>query len=120
MRGQHIDNEGMRRLAIVLTDSECKGLSHLDLTDNKIGAEGEGSLAGLLGKCNALAHLALMENLMKGFGTKGANCLAGVLGECKALAFLDLHTTSIFGAGGWMLAREFQSITVCELCYSSL
>ena len=38
---------------------QCNALSHLDLSKNRIWAEGAGRLAGALGECKALSHLNL-------------------------------------------------------------
>ena len=48
---------------------QCKTLSHLDLSSNKIRAEGAGRLAGALGECKALSHLDLRGNVI---GAEGA------------------------------------------------
>ena len=62
-------------------------LAHLDLRWNKIGAEGAGRLAAVLGQCASLAHLDLHGNEI---GAEGAGRLAEVLGKCASIAHLDL------------------------------
>eukprot|EP00961_Rhodomonas_salina_P261600 3535689-Rhodomonas_salina.1 len=99
LKQNRIGAEGARRLAGVL--GECKALAYLDLSYNDIGAEGAGSLAGMLGGCKALAHLVLSWN---GIRAEGAGMLAGALGKCKALAHLDLSRNGIGTEGAGCLA----------------
>lgn len=66
-----IGAEGVGRLASVL------GVTHLDLSANKIGAGGTDSLAVALRRCKALADLCLGHNRI---GVRGVGSLAGVLG----------------------------------------
>ena len=77
-------------------------IRHLSLSDNQIGAEGAGSLAGVLGQLPSLAHLNLDCNKI---GEEGAGRLAEVLGQCSSLAHLDLSRNGIKlgmqGQGGW-------------------
>ena len=72
----------------------------LDLSSCEIGAEGAGSLAGVLGQCSSLAELHLGYNSI---GAEGAGRLAGVLGQCSSLAELDLRYNSIGDDGIAML-----------------
>eukprot|EP00961_Rhodomonas_salina_P048390 649678-Rhodomonas_salina.1 len=53
---------------------ECKGLAHLNLRENKLGAKGAGRLAEVLGECKALATLDLSLNRI---GVEGAGRLVG-------------------------------------------
>ena len=48
-------------------------IRHLSLSDNQIGAEGAGRLAGVLGQCSSLAHLDLSYN---GVGDEGRALLS--------------------------------------------
>ena len=68
----------------------------LDLSSCKIGAEGAGSLAGVLGQCSSLATLHLRYN---NIGVEGAGRLAGVLGQCSSLTMLDLAGNDIGDRG---------------------
>eukprot|EP00961_Rhodomonas_salina_P298483 3938115-Rhodomonas_salina.4 len=93
-----IGAEGVGRLASVL------GVTHLDLSANKIGAGGTDSLAVALRRCKALADLCLGHNRIgvRGVG-KGVRRLADVLGECRALDYLDLNANEIGEEGaGWL------------------
>eukprot|EP00961_Rhodomonas_salina_P165691 2232641-Rhodomonas_salina.1 len=63
-------------------------LTDLDLSGMKIGVEGAGMLADVLGGWKTLAHLDVSFN---GLGRDGAGRLAGGLGVCQALASLDLN-----------------------------
>ena len=67
-------------------------IRHLSLSDNQIGAEGAGSLAGVLGQLPSLAHLNLDCNKI---GEEGAGRLAEVLGQCSSLSHLDLSDNGI-------------------------
>ncbi len=93
----NIGAEGAGRLAGEL--EECKALAHLD----GMCAERAGRLAGELRECTALAHLALSWN---GIPAKGAGRLAGVLGACTALAHLDLSCTKIDEEGAERIVEE--------------
>ena len=85
--------------------AQCRALVHLDLSDNKIGAAGAESLAGVLGQCAALVHLNLSNNQI---GAGGAESLAGVLGQCTALAHLDLQYNGIKTVGEGRLRASWR------------
>eukprot|EP00961_Rhodomonas_salina_P152837 2056960-Rhodomonas_salina.4 len=67
---------GAVRLAEVL--GECKALAHLDLSRNRIDAEGAGRVAVSLVGSQALAHLDLSDNRI---GAEAGLLLRGVLWE---------------------------------------
>lgn len=71
---------------------QCPDLAHLNLSENEMGEEGAGTLAGVLLQCRTLAHLDLSRNAI---GGGGVGKLAGVLAQCKALAHLDLRNNAI-------------------------
>eukprot|EP00961_Rhodomonas_salina_P257770 3483532-Rhodomonas_salina.1 len=75
---------------------KCKALAPIDLSRNNVGDEGAGSLARALWECMALAHLDLSQNSI---GDEGAGAFASVLGECKALAHLALNANKISDEG---------------------
>ena len=60
-------------------------ITAINLSNTRIGDEGAGRLAAVLGQCAALAHLSLRAN---GIGAEGAGRLAAVLGQCASLAHL--------------------------------
>ena len=80
---------------------QCSSLATLNLGENDIGAEGAGSLAGVLGQCSALATLNLGSNVI---GAAGARSLAGVLGQCSSLTTLNLGCNGIGDVGAGSLA----------------
>ena len=47
---------------------QCSSLAELDLSENDIGSEGAGSLAGVLGQCSSLAELHLYGNRIDDHG----------------------------------------------------
>ncbi len=55
-----------------------------------------GSIAGVLAQCAALAHLDLSHNRI---GAVGAESFAGVLGQCAELVFLDFCGNGIGDEG---------------------
>ena len=87
-----IGAEGAGGLAAVL--GQCASLAHLNLRANGIGDEGAGRLAAVLGQCTSLAHLDLGGN---GIRAEGAGGLAAVLGQCASLAHLNLRENGIGG-----------------------
>jgi hypothetical protein len=59
---------------------KCTALAHLNLSHNDIRAAGTESLAEVLAQCPALTHLNLVINLSyDDIGCRGAESLAGVL-----------------------------------------
>ncbi len=60
----------------------AKALAHLDLSLNRIGAEGAGRLAGMQVESKSLAHLDLSSN---GIGAEEMGRLAVVLGSTKSV-----------------------------------
>eukprot|EP00961_Rhodomonas_salina_P095685 1286996-Rhodomonas_salina.1 len=102
------------------TLKECKGLAHLDLSDNGMGDEGVEMLAGALGDCKALVHLDLGGNRM---GDEAVGRLLEVLGECKALAHLNLGRNRLGAGGARMLARvlrEWKALAHLDLCFNTM
>jgi hypothetical protein len=89
-----------QRFAGVL--GQCQALAHLNLSNNRIGAAGAGSLAAVLAQCATLAYLNLRNNQIFG---GGAESLARVLPQCAALAHLDVRYNDI-GAGGAKSLQE--------------
>ena len=69
-------------------------LTLLDLGWNKIGDEGAGRLAEVLGSMTALTMLGLGSNEI---GDEGAGRLAGVLGSMTSLTSLDLSDNVLCG-----------------------
>ena len=61
--------------------------AELDLSDNGIGADCAGMLAGVLGQCSSLAVLDRSDN---DIGDEGAGRLATGLGQCSSLEKLYL------------------------------
>jgi hypothetical protein len=98
--------------------AQCRALVHLDLSFNRIGADGAESLAGVLAQCAALAHLDLSYNRI---GADGAESLAGVLEQCPALAHLDLWCNDIGPEGAESLAGvlgQCASLAHLNLCFN--
>ncbi len=79
----------------------------LDLSWNAIETGGTQSLAGVLGRCPALAHLDLSENRI---GAAGAESLAGVLVQCRTLAHLNRRGNEIYAALGDGEAESFPGV----------
>ena len=57
-------------------------ITAINLSNARIGAEGAGGLAAVLGHCASLAHLNLYGN---GIGAEGAGRLAAVAEHCPSL-----------------------------------
>ncbi len=70
-------------------------LAHLDISYNKIGAEGAWKLAEVLPQCTALIYLDLSGNYLAHFCGHDLWEFVGVLAECPALAHLNLSDNHI-------------------------
>jgi hypothetical protein len=78
--GNQIGPAGAEILAGLL--GKCTALAHLNLSHNDIRAAGTESLAEVLAQCPALTHLNLVINLSyDDMGCRGAKSLVGVLGR---------------------------------------
>jgi hypothetical protein len=80
---------------------QCRRLTHLDLSDNWIGAAGAQVLAAAFPQYSWLTYFDLHHNLI---GDAGAQELATVLPRCPRLTHLDLGWNSIGAAGAQALA----------------
>jgi Ran GTPase-activating protein (RanGAP) involved in mRNA processing and transport len=101
-----IGAEGAGRLAAVL--GQCASLAHLNLTGNQIGRHGVERLAAVLPLCRSLVHLNLANNQL---GDEATGRLAAVLGQCASLAVLSLSENYITDDGAESLA---QVIPLCR------
>lgn len=110
-RGQGIDEveDGLRAM------SPFFRVTALDLSFLRIGADGTGRLAAVLGQCPSLAHLHLDYN---GIGDEGAGWLTKVLGHCPSLTRLDLGFAGSGADGAERLAEtvSIRTLTDKGLC----
>ncbi len=94
LRDCNMREQDAERLAGVL--GRCAALAHLDLRCNyHFGEVGTERLTGVLGQCRELVHLNLSGNQ---FGVVGAR-LEGVLVQCPVMVHLDLRYHGICVAG---------------------
>jgi len=109
-KGQTFLTESVKN-AILGMMKWCR-ITHINLSNATIGAEGAGRLAAVLGQCASLARLNLERNEI---GAEGAGMLAAVLGRCASLAHLELGWNKIGAEGAARLAvvaKHCPSLTV--------
>jgi len=87
--GNKIGAEGTARLASI---AQCTAITSLNLDGNWMGPTGVQSLATVLRDLTALTELVLSVNNVR---SGGVGHLAGVLGGCVSLKRLSLHANQI-------------------------
>ena len=104
-----LDTDAAHAFAAALTS--CRRLRALDLSDNRLLAEGASALAGALG---SLPVLELLDLAGTGAGDKGASALALALGGSARLRSLQLMGCFIKSAGGAAIAQAVPTLPSLE------